>query len=109
MKAPDDVIACGASPDVDYCDACIDAYRNGIEPGESACDQRAHGHEILPNLTTWLVFTSNGAREWVADDASHAVEQHDDAFKDGESYHPGEKILAVVEKSFGVGVLGLPA
>lgn len=42
MKAPEDVLACGANADVDYCDECIDAYRNGIEPGESACDRRAH-------------------------------------------------------------------
>lgn len=40
---PPDVVACGADPDKLYCGACIDAYRNGIEPGGTACDARAHG------------------------------------------------------------------
>jgi hypothetical protein len=40
---PPDVIACGAPTNVKLCDACIDAYRNGIEPGESACEDRARG------------------------------------------------------------------
>lgn len=34
--------ALGMDPSLDYCDYCIDAYRNGIEPGGSACDDRAH-------------------------------------------------------------------
>jgi hypothetical protein len=38
---PEDVIACGASPDIPLCADCIDAYRNGIEPGETACEARA--------------------------------------------------------------------
>jgi hypothetical protein len=39
-RAPDDIVAAGANPDVRYCPSCVDAYRNGIEPGESACDER---------------------------------------------------------------------
>lgn len=38
---PADVVACGADPGVPLCPACIDAYRNGIEPGETACEARA--------------------------------------------------------------------
>lgn len=37
---PTDVIAGGASETVKLCDDCIDAYRNGIEPGGSACEAR---------------------------------------------------------------------
>lgn len=40
MLNPDDVIAAGAPTDIKLCDDCIDAYRNGIEPGESACEAR---------------------------------------------------------------------
>lgn len=38
---PADVVACGANPNVRLCRACIDAYRHGIEPGQTACDERA--------------------------------------------------------------------
>lgn len=38
---PADVVACGADPSVRLCRACIDAYRHGIEPGQTACDERA--------------------------------------------------------------------
>lgn len=42
-------------------------------------------------LTRYLVRSENGEREWHAEDAVHAREQHDDAFA-GE---PGETLIAV--------------
>lgn len=42
---PPDVIAAGAPEDIELCDFCIDAYRNGIEPGESACEDRHNPDE----------------------------------------------------------------
>lgn len=47
---PADVVACGASPDVPLCEDCVDAYRDGIEPGETACEARARGEQVLPSI-----------------------------------------------------------
>jgi hypothetical protein len=41
QEAPEDVKVCMPDPTVKLCAACIDAYRNGIEPGETACEDRA--------------------------------------------------------------------
>lgn len=38
---PADVVACGAHPKAPLCGGCIEAYRNGIEPRETACDEDA--------------------------------------------------------------------
>ena len=45
---PPNVIAAGGPAHIKLCEACIDAYRNGIEPGGSACEARARG-ELNPN------------------------------------------------------------
>lgn len=42
-EAPNDVKVDMPDPGVKLCDDCIDAYRNGIEPGETACECRARG------------------------------------------------------------------
>lgn len=41
--APADVRSEMPDPTIELCDDCIDAYRNGIEPGETACECRARG------------------------------------------------------------------
>jgi hypothetical protein len=43
-------------------------------------------------MQTYKIRTANGVREWQADDADHAIEQHDDAFKTDDRYHPGERV-----------------
>jgi len=58
---------------------------------------------------TYLVAirTDNGTREWVADTITHALEQHDDAFRGNvadDRYDPGEfpleaKIVRLVESN----------
>ena len=54
VSPPEDVIAAGAQPHVPLCASCTDAYRNGIEPGESACDVR-HDAEMFPAVRDSLV------------------------------------------------------
>lgn len=44
-----------------------------------------------PTLETFVITTANGRREWQAEDADHAAEQHEDAFAD----EPGEQIIAI--------------
>lgn len=39
--APSDVQLDMPDPTVPLCPSCVDAYRNGIEPGETACESRA--------------------------------------------------------------------
>ena len=46
---PPDVIAAGGPAHIKLCEACIDAYRNGIEPGGSACEARARGELDPPH------------------------------------------------------------
>lgn len=43
---PPDVAGEMPDPKVILCDDCIDAYRNGIEPGETACEARARGERV---------------------------------------------------------------
>lgn len=59
IAPPADVIACGARPDVPLCADCIDAYRNGIEPGGSACDDR-HDRQTDPSGPA----ANRAASEW---------------------------------------------
>lgn len=44
-------------------------------------------------MKTYIVHTDAGTREWQADDAAHACEQHEDAF-------PDEEIIAVHGEPF---------
>lgn len=46
---PEDVVACGADPAVPLCEHCVDAYRNGIEPGQTACEIRAREGAVSMN------------------------------------------------------------
>ena len=45
-----------------------------------------HGHTVaIPEparLSRWEVVTAEGKRVWHAEDVTHAIEQHDDAFSD---------------------------
>ena len=50
------------------------------------------------DMQTYKIRTANGVREWEADDADHAREQHDDAFKTDGRYHDGERIEDVYPK-----------
>jgi len=43
-------------------------------------------------MNRWIIVTQNGEREWLADDAEHAIEQHEDAHADQE----GEAVIAVL-------------
>ena len=49
----------------------------------------------MAELHEFVVVTENGERTWMAEDADHAREQHDDAFRPNGVYDPGEKILDV--------------
>lgn len=51
--APDDVKRDMPDPSILLCADCIDAYRNGIEPGGTACEARASARERrLGKVTT---------------------------------------------------------
>ena len=50
FEAPTDVKADMPDPSVKLCVDCIAAYRDGIEPGETACEARARGEQVLPSL-----------------------------------------------------------
>lgn len=43
---PPDVASQMPDQAVELCEDCIDAYRNGIEPGETACECRARGEKV---------------------------------------------------------------
>jgi len=43
------------------------------------------------NLREYVVVTKNGERSWMAEDANHAREQHNDAF----AGHDGENVIEV--------------
>lgn len=43
LPAPPDVVGEMPDPTVELCGACVDAYRNGIEPGGTACENVAPG------------------------------------------------------------------
>ena len=49
---PPEVIAAGGSAYSKLWEVCIDAYRNGIEPGSSACEARARGELDPPHVYT---------------------------------------------------------
>ena len=44
-EAPNDVKRDMPDPTIKLCADCVDAYRNGIEPGETACEER-HNDEV---------------------------------------------------------------
>lgn len=41
-EPPADVKRLMPDPTIPLCPACVDAYRNGIEPGGTACEERGH-------------------------------------------------------------------
>lgn len=61
--------ALGMRDGVEYCWACVDAYRNGIEPGGSACDHRAQ--QECPSCGLPMSYADYGAAEnspvWICD------------------------------------------
>jgi hypothetical protein len=70
--APDDVGRDMPDPSVLLCADCIDAYRNGIEPGGTACEARA----IARERGRLGKFTTTQQRDF---EAAHAEGLHDGA------------------------------
>ena len=89
---PPDVIACGGPTDIELCEACIDAYRNGIEPGESACEARARGefsgHEPAQSKPS----------ECECSDEYGPCEQHGDTLvvREGASLHTADELALLL-------------
>lgn len=69
---PPDVIACGAPSSIRLCALCIEAYRHGIAPGESACEARARGE-----LSPAFIHPSADAHVW-GPDATDVAQEHPD-------------------------------
>jgi len=71
---------------------CHAAGLAGTEPCDTS-EVRARQLDLYLNGggSVYVVATANGERDWCADDAEHAREQHEDAF----SGQPGEQIRSI--------------